>query len=62
MLLLELANEVGLKNTITEYFEGGIINQTKIRAVLHTALRAKESAVINVNGRDVIQEVYEQEK
>ena len=58
-LLLELANEMGLKEGIQEYFNGGIINQTENRAVLHTALRAKESAVINVNGVNVIPEVFE---
>ena len=58
-LLLELANEMGLKDGIQEYFEGGIINQTEGRAVLHTALRAKKSAVINVNGVNVVPEVYE---
>ena len=58
-LLLELANEMGLKDGIQDYFGGGIINQTENRAVLHTALRAKESAVVNVNGVNVIPEVYE---
>jgi len=58
-LLLELANETGLKNAIADYFGGAIINQTEGRAVLHTALRAKESAVINVDGVNVIPEVYE---
>lgn len=58
-LLLELANQVGLKNAIAEYFGGGLINQTENRAVLHTALRAKASAVINVNDVNVIPEVYE---
>lgn len=58
-ILVELANEMGLKNAIQEYFEGGIINQTENRAVLHTALRAKEDAVINVNGQNVVPEVYE---
>lgn len=57
-LLFELANQVGLKNAIAEYFGGGLINQTENRAVLHTALRAKASAVINVNGINVIPEVY----
>jgi glucose-6-phosphate isomerase len=57
-LLLELANETGLKNAISEYFGGAIINQTEGRAVLHTALRAKESAVINVDGINVMPEVY----
>jgi glucose-6-phosphate isomerase len=58
-LLLELANEVGLKNAITDYFEGGIINQTENRAVLHTALRAKESDVIKVDGQNVVPEIYQ---
>ena len=58
-LLLELADEVGLKSAIAEYFDGAIINQTENRAVLHTALRAQESAVINVDGNNVIPEIYE---
>ena len=58
-LLLELADEVGLKSAITDYFDGAIINQTENRAVLHTALRAKESAIINVDGDNVVSEIYE---
>ncbi len=58
-LLLDLADQVGLKDAIEQYFEGGLINQTENRAVLHTALRAKESAVVNVNGINVVSEVYE---
>ncbi|MGA9638338.1 glucose-6-phosphate isomerase [Flavobacterium sp.] len=58
-LLQELANEVGLKTAIADYFGGEIINKTENRAVLHTALRAKESEVVNVNGVNVIPEVYE---
>jgi glucose-6-phosphate isomerase len=57
-LLLELTHQVGLKQAISEYFSGKIINQTENRAVLHTALRAKESAVINVEGQNVMPEVY----
>ncbi|MEN9980617.1 MAG: hypothetical protein RL542_404 [Bacteroidota bacterium] len=57
-LLLELANQVGLKEAIASYFGGELINQTENRAVLHTALRAKESAVINVEGQNVMPEVY----
>ena len=38
-LLLELAEEVGLKEAIQLQFEGSKINQTENRAVLHTALR-----------------------
>lgn len=58
-LLLELANSIGLKSAIADYFGGEIINQTENRAVLHTALRAPESAVIKVDGENVIPEVYE---
>ena len=58
-LLLQLANEVGLKDAIQKQFEGGIINQTEGRAVLHTALRAKKSDVIKVDGVNIVPEVYE---
>lgn len=58
-LLLGLAEEVGLKSAISDYFDGEIINQTENRAVLHTALRAKESAVISVEGKNVIPEIYQ---
>ncbi|CAN0376868.1 unnamed protein product, partial [Scytosiphon promiscuus] len=58
-LLLQLANEVGLKDAIQKQFEGGIINQTEGRAVLHTALRAKKSDIIKVDGVNIVPEVYE---
>ncbi len=58
-LLVELANEVGLKAAIADYFDGTVINKTENRAVLHTALRAVESAVVNVDGVNVMPEVYE---
>lgn len=45
-LLIELANEVELKDAIAKYFSGDTINATENRAVLHTALRAKNSQVI----------------
>ena len=57
-LLLQLANEVQLKQAIASYFEGDLINQTENRAVLHTALRAKESANVLVDGVNVMPEVY----
>lgn len=38
-LLLELASEVGLKESISQQFSGARINKTEDRAVLHTALR-----------------------
>lgn len=58
-LLLELANEAQLKDAIAKYFDGDIINQTENRAVLHTALRAKETAIVKVDGENVIPEVFE---
>ncbi|RTY89273.1 glucose-6-phosphate isomerase [Flavobacterium sp. GSN2] len=58
-LLLQLADEVGLKSAIADYFNGAIINQTENRAVLHTALRAKKSAIINVDGSNVLTEINE---
>jgi glucose-6-phosphate isomerase len=58
-LLLELANEVNLKQAIASYFDGQSINQTENRAVLHTALRAPEKATVLVDGKNIMPEVYE---
>jgi glucose-6-phosphate isomerase len=56
--LLALAEEVDLSEAIQKYFSGDNINMTEDRAVLHTALRAPQSAVINFEGKNVIPEVY----
>jgi glucose-6-phosphate isomerase len=61
-LLVELANEVQLKEAISKYFEGDSINQTENRAVLHTALRAPESTSLSVDGVNVMPEIYEVKK
>lgn len=58
-LLMELANEVGLKDAIEKQYGGETINQTEDRAVLHTALRAKKSDVITLDGVNIVSEVYE---
>ena len=58
-LLLELANEVDLKSAIAAYFSGKAINKTENRAVLHTALRAPKSAIIKIDGQNVIPEIFE---
>ena len=58
-LLLELANEVKLKEAISSYFDGENINQTENRAVLHTALRAPENTIINVDGQNIIPEIFD---
>jgi glucose-6-phosphate isomerase len=57
-LLQELANEVQLKDAIAKYFDGDVINQTENRAVLHTALRAKENASVKVDGVNVMPEIF----
>jgi glucose-6-phosphate isomerase len=57
-LLLQLAEEVGLKASIDSYFNGDPINQTEGRAVLHTALRARKSDSILIDGENVVPEVY----
>lgn len=56
--LLGLAKETGLEDARKAYFFGDTINQTEGRAVLHTALRAKEDADIRVNGENVVPKVY----
>jgi glucose-6-phosphate isomerase len=58
-MLIELANEVDLKDAITKYFEGEIINATEGRAVLHTALRTNNDDEVFVDGKNVIPEVFE---
>ena len=61
-ILIELAEEVGLKSAIESYFSGEAINQTENRAVLHTALRANENDVVLVDGVNVIPEIYKVKK
>jgi glucose-6-phosphate isomerase len=56
--LLQLADDVKLKEAIKSQFSGDIINQTEGRAVLHTALRAPKTATFMVDGVNVMPEVY----
>lgn len=58
-LLMQLAEEVNLKDAIEKVFNGDLINQTEGRSVLHTALRAKETDSIMVSGVNIIPEVYQ---
>ena len=57
-LLLDLAKKVDLKDAISKYFDGDLINQTENRAVLHTALRATENAAVMVDGVNIMPEVF----
>jgi len=58
-LLLELAEQSGLKQHIEAMFTGQKINTTENRAVLHVALRAPKSESIKVDGEDVVPAVHE---
>ncbi|MFB0628191.1 glucose-6-phosphate isomerase [Streptomyces sp. AB3(2024)] len=57
-LLRELAAATGVAGLRDAMFRGEKINITEDRAVLHTALRAPESAVVKVDGEDVVPEVH----
>jgi glucose-6-phosphate isomerase len=57
-LLIQLAEECGLRKRIHAMFEGEPINSTEQRAVLHVALRAPQQARIMANGIDVVPEVH----
>ena len=58
-LLVELAEESGLRERIDAMFTGEPINVSEHRSVLHVALRAPADASIRVGGRNVIPEVRE---
>ena len=53
-LLLELAAETRLREAIDALFSGAKINATEGRAVLHTALRNRSNAPVQVDGEDVM--------
>jgi glucose-6-phosphate isomerase len=57
-LLLQLAEDSGLRGRIDAMFRGEKINITEDRAVLHVALRAPRSASIIVDGENVVPEVH----
>jgi len=57
-LLVQLAEERGLRERIDAMFRGEKINVTEQRAVLHVALRAPRDAHIYVDGEDVVPEVH----
>ena len=57
-LLVQLAEECGLRGRIDAMFSGEKINVTEDRAVLHVALRAAEGDRFVVDGVDVVPEVH----
>jgi glucose-6-phosphate isomerase len=57
-LLLQLAEESGLRTRIDAMFRGEKINSTEKRAVLHVALRAPQGTSIVVEGENVVPQVH----
>ena len=57
-LLVQLAEESGLRARIDAMFRGEKINITENRAVLHVALRAPRNASIVVDGENVVPQVH----
>ena len=58
-LLVELAEQSGLRGRIDAMFAGEHINVTEDRAVLHVALRAPRGSSLVVDGHDVVADVHE---
>jgi len=56
-LLLQLAEDSGLRARINAMFRGEKINVTEKRAVLHVALRAPQGQSIMLDGEDVVLQV-----
>jgi glucose-6-phosphate isomerase len=57
-LLLDLAEQSGLREHIDGMFRGDKINLTENRSVLHVALRAPKTEKLLVDGVDVVAEVH----
>src|SRR6516164_5644066 len=57
-LLVQLADESGLRARIDALFRGEKINITENRAVLHVALRAPKGTSIVVDGENVVPQVH----
>ncbi|MEZ5166288.1 MAG: glucose-6-phosphate isomerase [Acidimicrobiales bacterium] len=56
--LYALARRADLEGRIAAMLQGERINTTEDRPALHTALRAPERSVVEVDGRDVVPEVH----
>jgi len=58
-LLLELAEQSGLRERTAAMFRGDKINVSENRSVLHVALRMPKGSSLIVDGTDVVAEVHE---
>ncbi|MCK5241830.1 glucose-6-phosphate isomerase [bacterium] len=57
LLLIQLAEQTGVKEKINAMFSGQKINTTENRAVLHIALRNRSNRPIQMDGQDVMPKV-----
>ena len=57
-LLVDLAEESGLKEAIEAMFSGEKINETEDRAVLHTALRNPDRSGFILEGKDILADIH----
>ena len=57
-LLMQLAEDCGLRERIAAMFRGEKINVTEQRAVLHIALRAAKHEEIVLDGQNIVREVH----
>lgn len=57
-LLIQLADECGLKVAIEAMFQGEKINETEGRAVLHTALRNPAKSGFLLDGKDILPDIH----
>ncbi len=55
--LIELAKQTSLKSAIHSQFSGDVINVTENRSVLHTALRAKTTSEILIDGKNIMLDI-----
>jgi len=57
-LLIDLANEVGLKDAIKAQYDGELVNSSENRPALHTALRRPVGDKLLVNGTNIMPDVH----
>ena len=55
---MQVAHDTKIKEKIDAQFKGTKINSTEGRPVLHTALRMSRYESLEVDGKDVVEEVH----
>ena len=57
-LLLSLASEAGVRDSIERLFNGSHVNVTEQRSALHTALRSPKNKPLHVDGKNISVEIH----